>query len=321
MKAEGRRQKAGETRGATQNSLACRRKALLKTFSSIIPQTFIPHPFPMPHSLARQCFQREVQQPDEQIHLERATLYIAQEAYPELDVDAYLRVLDAMAAVVQERSPNEAYPLKKIQAINRYLYDELGFVGNTVDYYDSRNSFLNEVIDRRTGIPITLSLVYLAIAQRVELPMVGINMPGHFLIRPVIDEAEICVDPFHQGEILFPQDCQARLAQVYGHPVELKPAFLEAVSNRQYLTRMLTNLKVIYSNQGKLEQTLAAIDRLLLLFPNAPLELRDRGIVYYRLNRLTEAQRDLELYLVLAPTAQDAPAIQSLLQTIRKSIV
>ena len=274
----------------------------------------------MPLSLARQCFQREVQQSDDQIHLERAALYLAQEAYPALDVEAYLKTLETMAAVVQERSP-QSYPLKIVQTINRYLYDELGFVGNTVDYYDPCNSFLNEVIDRRTGIPITLSLVYLAIARRVGLPMVGINMPGHFLLRPVIEDAEICVDPFHQGEILFLQDCQERLAQVYGQPVELKPAFLEAVSNRQYLARMLTNLKVIYSNSGKLEQTLAAIDRLLILFPNKPLELRDRGIVYYQLDRLSEAQHDLTLYLDLEPTASDATAIQRLLQSIRNGSV
>ncbi len=273
----------------------------------------------MKFPLARQFFHREVQQPDEQIDLERAALYLAQEEYPEMEVEEYLNALDTMAADLKERSPNESYPLKIIQTINRYLYDDLGFVGNTAAYYDPRNSFLNEVIDRRTGIPITLSLVYLAIARRVGLPMVGINMPGHFLIRPVIAEAEICVDPFHQGEILFPQDCQERLAQLYGHPVDLKPAFLEAVSVRQYLARMLTNLKVVYSNRGELEKTLAAIDRLLLLFPNAPLELRDRGIIYYHLDRLTEAEQDLAAYLAFNPTAADASAIQTLLQAIRQS--
>ncbi|MBC7969699.1 MAG: transglutaminase family protein [Verrucomicrobia bacterium] len=273
----------------------------------------------MKFPLARQFFHREVQQPDEQIDLERAALYLAQEEYPEMEVEGYLNALDTMAADVKERSPNESYPLKIIQTINRYLYDDLGFVGNTADYYDPRNSFLNEVLDRRTGIPITLSLVYLAIARRVGLPMVGINMPGHFLIRPVIAEAEICVDPFHQGEILFPQDCQERLAQLYGHPVDLKPAFLEAVSVRQYLARMLTNLKVVYSNRGELEKTLAAIDRLLLLFPNALPELRDRGIIYYHLDRLTEAEQDLAAYLAFDPTAADASAIQNLLQAIRKS--
>lgn len=271
----------------------------------------------MPLPLARQLFHREVQQPDEQIDLERAALYLAQEDYPALDVEEYLNALDTMAAEVEERSPNETYPLKKIQAINRYLYDELEFVGNTVDYYDPRNSFLNEVIDRRTGIPITLSLVYLAIARRVGLPMVGINMPGHFLIRPVIEDAEICVDAFHQGEILFPQDCEARLAQMYGRPVALEPAFLQAVTARQYLARMLTNLKMTYINRGDLQHALAAIDRLLLLFPNAPTELRDRGLIYYRIDRSTEAEQDLTAYLTLDPSAADAPAIQKLLKALR----
>ncbi|MBD2076545.1 tetratricopeptide repeat protein [Phormidium sp. FACHB-592] len=273
----------------------------------------------MNRSLARQLFQREVQQPDEQIHLERAALYIAQEEYPELEVEAYLNALETMAADVEERLPIEFYPLKIIQTINRYLYDDLGFAGNTTDYYDPRNSFLNEVIDRRTGIPITLSLVYLAIARRVGLPMVGINMPGHFLIRPDLEDVEICVDPFHRGDILFPQDCEERLAQVYGRPVALKPSFLQAVTTRQYLTRMLTNLKVTYIDRGKFDKALAVVDRLLLLVPNAPLELRDRGILYYRLDRPVDAQHDLEAYLSLSPTAAEAPAIRELLATIRQA--
>lgn len=291
---------------------------MLRVYDSPLTLHFLPLPMNVP--LARQLFQHEVQQPDEQIYLERAALYLAQEDYPELDVEAYLNALETMAADVEERSPTTFYPLKIIQTINRYLYDDLGFAGNTTDYYDPRNSFLNEVIDRRTGIPITLSLVYLAIARRVGLPMVGINMPGHFLIRPDIEGIELCVDPFHQGEILFPQDCEARLAQVYGHSVALKPAFLQAVSTRQYLARMLTNLKVTYIDRGKLAQALAAVDRLLLLVPNAPLELRDRGVLYYRLDRPTDAQRDLEAYLALVPTAAEAPAIRELLATIRKSV-
>ncbi len=269
-------------------------------------------------SLARKFFQREVQQPDEQIHLERAALYLAQEEYPELDVDAYLNTLDTMAAAVEDRLPQSFYPLKIIQTINHYLYDELGYSGNTTDYYDPRNSFLNDVIDRRTGIPITLSLVYLAIARRIGLPMVGINMPGHFLIRPDIEPMEIFVDPFHQGEILFLQDCQERLIQVYGHPVELQPEFLAAIGVRHYLARMLTNLKVIYITRGDLPKALAAITRILLIFPNAPVERRDRGVIFYHLDRLADAQQDLEAYLALQPDAADAIAIQNLLQKIRE---
>lgn len=271
----------------------------------------------MNFSLARQFFYREIRQPDESIDLERAALYLAQEEYPNLDVADYLNALDTMAMEVEERLPVESYPLKRIQVINDYLYDDLGYSGNTVDYYDPRNSFLNEVIDRRTGIPITLSLVYLAIARRVNFPMVGVGMPGHFLIRPAIAEMEIFVDPFNRGEIMFPQDCQNRLTEVYGQPIALQPRFLEAIPARQFLARMLTNLKVIYLEQGDINRGLAAIERILLLFPNAPLELRDRGVLYYRLQRFNESRKDLEEYLAILPTAPDATIVQQLLDQMK----
>jgi len=270
----------------------------------------------MDFSLARQHFYQEVQQPDEQINLERAALYIAQEEYLDLDVDEYLNALDMMADDVREQLPIESYPLKILKTINHYLYENLGFAGNTEDYYDPRNSFLNDVIDRRTGIPITLSLVYLAIAQRLDFPMVGIGMPGHFLIRPIQEDMDIFVDAFSQGEILFPQDCQDRLNQMSGQSVEMQPQFLAAVTPRQFLARMLTNLKATYLSRGEMEKVLAAIERILLLFPNAAFELRDRGILYFRTNRWIEARQDLEAYLDALPMADDRDTIRKLLNRI-----
>jgi len=270
----------------------------------------------MDFSLARQHFYQEVQQPDEQINLERAALYIAQEEYLDLDVDEYLNALDMMADDVREQLPIESYPLKILKTINHYLYGNLGFAGNTENYYDPRNSFLNDVIDRRTGIPITLSLVYLAIAQRLDFPMVGIGMPGHFLIRPIQEDMDIFVDAFSQGEILFPQDCQDRLNQMSGQSVEMQPQFLAAVTPRQFLARMLTNLKATYLDRGEMEKVLAAIERILLLFPNAAFELRDRGILYFRMNRWIEARQDLEAYLDALPMADDRNTIRKLLNRI-----
>jgi regulator of sirC expression with transglutaminase-like and TPR domain len=194
--------------------------------------------------VGRQWFIQEIQQPDETIDLERAALYIALEEYPDLDVDTYIHALDGMAATIKERLPAEFYPLKILKTIQQYLYDDLGYAGNRAEYYDPRNSFLNQVLDRRTGIPITLSIVYLAIARRINFPMIGINMPGHFLIRPIADDLEIFVDPFHGGEILFWQDCEELLVKVFDHPVQLKPEYLAAVSNRQLLGRLLTNLSL-----------------------------------------------------------------------------
>jgi regulator of sirC expression with transglutaminase-like and TPR domain len=263
-------------------------------------------------------FYQEINQPDAQIDLAKAALYIAQEEYPDLDTAAYLNALDVMATEVEERLPVERYPLRVIQSLNRYLYDDLGYTGNTSDYYDPRNSFLNEVIDRRTGIPITISLIYLEIARRIDFPMVGINMPGHFLIRPEFEDTGIFVDAFNRGEILFDSDCEERLAQIYGRPVQLQPDFTEPVSHRQLLARMLTNLKFIYLNRKDLPKALTVVERILLLFPDAPMELRDRGLLYYQMGYKSKASQDLEIYLAMLPNAEDASVIRQLLEQLRR---
>ncbi|HCF26055.1 MAG TPA: hypothetical protein DEV81_02260 [Cyanobacteria bacterium UBA11049] len=268
---------------------------------------------------ARQSFIQEINQPDKQIDLAKAALFIAQEEYPNLDPDEYLNALDTMAFELQQQLPDRQYPLRIIQTINRYLYDDLGFTGNVADYYDPRNSFLNEAIERRTGIPITLSLIYLEVAQRIDFPMVGIGMPGHFLIRPDVPDMETFVDAFNRGEILFSQDCQERLAQIYGQPVTLQPEFLEAVSNRQFLMRMLTNLKFIYLQQKELEKALRAVERILLLFPELQRELRDRGLINYQLGRFNAAVADFENYLSQVPDAEDALVIRRLLNQLGRN--
>lgn len=221
-----------------------------------------------------------------------------------------------MAIDLRPRLPIERYPLKVVQEINRYLFETLGFRGNRDDYYDPNNSFLNQVLDRRLGIPITLSLVYLELAQRLDFPMVGIGLPGHFLVQPAFDGVDIFVDVFGGGEILFPQDCADRLSALYGQPVQLRPEFLQPVGPKRFLARMLTNLKSIYIQAGQASQALAAIERILLLFPESPLELRDRGLLCYQAERYTEARQDLERYVALVPTARDRPIIRELLNRL-----
>ncbi len=269
-------------------------------------------------SLARRCFIREIRQSDEAINLERAALYLALEEHPTLDVDANLEQLDRMAAVVRDRLPETRYPLRVISVINQYLYEELGFSGNRRDYYDPQNSHLNQVLDRRLGIPITLALVYLAIAKRVDFPMIGIGMPGHFLIRPMVEDMDVYVDAFNAGEVLFRQDCEALLQKLYQEPVALRPEFLQPVGNRQFLARMLGNLKGIAINQNNIQGALAAVERILLLFPEASGELRDRGILYFQLRRWSEARQDLEGYLATMPPEGDRNLIQDLLQQINR---
>jgi regulator of sirC expression with transglutaminase-like and TPR domain len=266
--------------------------------------------------LLYQAFGQEIQRPDPDIDLAKAALQIARFEYPRLDFDRYLETLDRMATEVSERLPKTFYPLKIIQTINQYLFEDLQFIGNTEDYYDPRNSYLNDVIDRRTGIPLTLSIVYLEIAKRLDFPMVGIGLPGHFIIRPNFDEGEIFVDPFHRGEVLFEQDCEERLSQIYQQPVKLEAHFLHRVTNQQVLVRMLTNLKYIYLNRQKWEKTIEMIDLLLLLIPHHPIELRDRGLLYFQLGQLENARQDLGFYLAILPNAQDAEAIRQLLQKI-----
>jgi len=262
-------------------------------------------------------FYQEINQPDEQIDLAKAALYIAQEEYPDLDIDEYLNALDTMADELQERLSAQQYPLRIVQSINQYLYDDLGFTGNTTDYNNPRNSFLNDVLDRRTGIPITLSLVYLEVARRIDFPMVGVGMPGHFLIRPDIAEMEIFVDAFNCGEILFAEDCQKLLTQIYGEPIELKSDSYP-VNHRQFLARMLTNLKMIYLEQQEWEKAIAAVERILLLFPDLPVELRDRGLLYYQTGDWTAASTHLETYLAKVPSAKDDLAIHQLLNYISR---
>ncbi len=195
----------------------------------------------------------EINQSDRDINLARAALYIAQTAYPDLDVDAQLRILDEMAAEVARRIPQSRYPLMVIRTINNYLYDELGFTGNHSNYYDPRNSFLNDVLARRTGIPITLALVYLEIAKRIDFPMMGIGMPGHFMIRPDFEDSEIFIDTFHNGEILFAEDCRQKLMNIYQQEIPyLTPALVPTVTNCQFIARMLNNLQVIYLDRGDL---------------------------------------------------------------------
>ncbi len=271
-------------------------------------------------AIARQLFHQHISQPDDQIDLGHAALLIAQEEYPALAVEEYLNALDTMAAKVAERLPSERYPMRLIQTVNRYLYEDLGFVGNERNYYDPRNSFLNDVLDRRTGIPISLSLVYLELVKRLDFPMAGVGMPGHFLIRPIVEDMEIFIDPFHRGEVMFAEDCKTRLQDLYGASAQFRPEFLDTISPRRFLARMLTNLKVIYLNQGEWLKCLAAIERILLLFPDVPNELRDRGLIYYQLHRWAEAHRDLTTYLAAVPIADDTATIRQVVQQLEQDL-
>ena len=272
----------------------------------------------MDNQLLWHNFYQEIGCSDEQIDLAKAALYFARAEYPDLDVQNYLEILDAIALEIEFQLPSERYPLKVIQTINNHLYNYLQFRGNTEDYYDPDNSFLNRVIDRQVGIPISLSVVYLAIAKRLNFPMVGIGMPGHFLIRPEFEDAGIFVDAFSQGEILFESDCQAKLEETSRQSVTLDPSWLAPVSNKQILARMLNNLKFIYLHRRELDKALSIISGIVKIFPENVGEIRDRGLLYYQINRWSEAIIDLEYFLKVAPDSDDAPTIEILLKKMNR---
>ncbi|MBW4459231.1 MAG: tetratricopeptide repeat protein [Nodosilinea sp. WJT8-NPBG4] len=273
----------------------------------------------MTHSaLSRELLYQELQRPTAQVSLARAALYIAQEDYPHLVVNDYLAMLDRMAETLQQRLPQDRYPLKIIGAINDYLFSELNFSGNSVDYYDPRNSFLNDVLERRVGIPITLSLVYLELADRIGFPMAGVSMPGHFLIRPTVEEMDVFVDPFNRGEILFEQDCRERLKQMFGDPSQLEPQHLVSITPATFLVRILTNLKLIYLQNRDVPKALDAINRILLICPEAVGEWRDRGLIHYQQGLLDQARLDLERYLHQQPDASDAFEIRRVIEQIER---
>jgi len=213
---------------------------------------------------------------DDEFDLAEAALLIAQEEYPTLDVDYYLGRLDALAAEAGNRLRSGLLPAEAVARLNHFLFVEQRFRGNNEQYYDARNSYLNEVLDRRTGIPIALSIVYIGVAQRLDLPVYGVSFPGHFLVK-YASAPEILIDPFF-GKVISTDECADRLTAIYGPSAKLDPRLLVAARPRDILTRMLSNLKQIYVEQHDLLRALACVDRILLLAPDTPRELRDRGV-------------------------------------------
>jgi regulator of sirC expression with transglutaminase-like and TPR domain len=244
------------------------------------------------------------------LDLARAALYLAAEEYPALDAEAYVARLDAMAHDAADLPLDTAPPLGRLLALNRYLFAEQGFTGNAHHYYDPRNSFLNEVLDRQMGIPITLSVVYLELGWRLELPLAGVGMPGHFLVGYYPEDGTRYVDVFNQGRLLTHDDCVARLQAQFGSGFVVHEEHLAPVTKRQILTRMLTNLKQVYMQRQDLDRALAAVERILLLNPDQPGEVRDRGLIQYRRGALRDAHADLERYTQLVPDAHDAETVR-----------
>ena len=250
---------------------------------------------------------------DERIELARACLLIAEDAYPGLDVEGYVNEVARLALRLRTRLPRTAGAEEKVVELNQFLFDELGYTGNAEEYYDPRNSYLNEVIDRRTGIPITLSVLYMELGRKIGLALEGVSFPGHFLVRVRMRGGMLVLDPFTGGEPQTEDELRTRLERVIprdvtgGVPVRDLPLeqFLEPATNRQILARLLRNLKGIYRQAEMPERMLDVLNRALVVSPDSTSDLRDRGVVYEQLQAYRAALRDLSDYVAREPDAAD----------------
>jgi regulator of sirC expression with transglutaminase-like and TPR domain len=245
-----------------------------------------------------------------------AALWVAAEEYPELDHAGYLGFLDDVAGAVERTLDGERDPERVRRALRDELFVRRGFAGNAAEYYDPRNSYLNEVIDRRRGIPITLAVVYLAVAARLGEPACGVNAPGHFLVR----HRDAVLDPFGGGRTVPRETLVEQLRQMGATDAERQVARLLATppDTRTILVRMLGNLKANYLQAKDFARALAVVDRLVHLDPTNPAWLRDRGALYQRLDCALAAIADLERYLSLAPDDPERDVIRKTVLKLRR---
>ena len=258
--------------------------------------------------------------PEGAVRLAEAALWVAATEYPDLDIPAWLRRLDALGARAARAISPRAGAEETAAALRRLLFEQEGFRGNAEDYYDPRNSLLNDVLDRRLGIPITLSIVYIAVAAGAGVTVRGVGLPGHFVARLERQGATRLLDPFNGGAGLTETDCQALVARVQGRSGLLDPAWLRPVGTREIVARMLGNLKAIYTSRGDWPRALRTVESLVALRPDALTEVRDRGAVHARLGDARAAIRDWEAYLLRAAGAPDAADVRQNLRALRQSL-
>jgi len=256
-------------------------------------------------------FTQIVERPEDEINVAEAALVIAADEYPDLDVARYLARLDTMAEQARPRFSSEMSAREQITALNAYLFDELGFRGNRDAYYDPHNSYLNDVLDRRLGIPITLSIVYIEMGKRLGFPLGGVAMPGHFIVKWKTDDFVILIDVFDEGHIIGqfalpqPADAQARLS------------WIQSASPRQILVRLLSNLRAILLQDENFARALLVAEKTLVLQPNAHEILREAALLAYRLKSYRRAREFLEAYLQQFPSARGADQMRTYLDKVQ----
>ncbi|TMD50159.1 MAG: tetratricopeptide repeat protein [Chloroflexi bacterium] len=250
---------------------------------------------------ARDALTRLLQTPEKDLDLAEAALLIAAEEYPELRPAVYLNQIARMGTELKQRIRAEVEPHRVVEKTNTYMFEELQFKGNREEYYDPRNSFLNEV-----------TVLYVAVGERAGLPVRGVGMPGHFLVKYApASSGEIFIDAF-SARTLTREECAKMLTEMYGEEVKMRPALLEPSTKRQILSRILNNLKSLYLSRGDLPRALSASDRIMLTDPHLTSEWRDRGMIHFQMHHDAEALADFTRYLAVRPEPEDAARVKQL---------
>lgn len=264
---------------------------------------------------ALRAFARALATPDPAVDLARVALLVAGIEHPALPVDDYLASLDALADRSGAARLDDG--VRRLHRLREFLFEEAGFRGNVEHYYDPRNSCLNDVLDRRLGIPITLALVLMEVGRRVRLDIAGVGLPGHFVVSARVGGAEVLLDPFDGGAMLTREACAELAARALGRRVALRAGHFAPVTKRQIVIRMLNNLKAVYWRREEWAKALAALDRLLVADATSLADVRDRGTLLTRLGDYQRGLADWERYLAQRPQAPDAEEVRGHLRRAR----
>ena len=266
----------------------------------------------------RQEFARLISRPEEDLDLGRAALLVAGEEYPELDVEGQLRLLDGFAMTIRNLVSDDMPAVDRAREVGRYLFRELGFHGNSADYYNPDNSYFNRVLETQTGIPITLSLLFLEVARRIGLRCHGVGMPGHFLVG--LEGEEVYFDPFNGGSALSPNDCRRLAERLFGERLAWREDYLTPCTKYEFLFRMLNNLKVVYERTDAAEKAVGVVQRMIMVNPEETALHLDLASLYYQLQQYRAAIRSLEEYLRLENDAPDAEQVKAWVESIRTTL-
>ncbi|MEO5616965.1 MAG: transglutaminase-like domain-containing protein [Candidatus Eisenbacteria bacterium] len=268
----------------------------------------------------REDFIRSVKRPEPAMDLARTALIVAAESDPNVDVDGVIHTLDSWAGELKQRLDPEWNNLQKLARLRSFVFEELGFKGERRDYYNPNNSLLHEVVKNRRGVPLTLSIVFMELGWRLGIPFEGVAFPGHFMVRLTGEPGDLILDPFEHGCSIHEDDCRRILQEVTGGALEFHEDLLASVTKHDMIRRLLHNLKGAYLRAGDDERALSAVERLLLLAPGDAHELRDAGLLLFRLQRYGRALDRLDAYLATSPKPTDTASVRIHIADLRRRL-